>query len=1029
MGLSEEAEASGRVVSSEPRHLTFLFTDVGGSTRLWEHAPNEMREAMARHDALIEGAVGEHGGVVVRPRGEGDSRFAVFLVPESAVAAAVAMQRALDQEVWNTPEPIRVRVALHTGEATLRDGDYYGAAVNRCARLRGVAHPGQILVSGATTDLVRSKLSASMTLLGLGKHRLKDLEEPEQVFQLCHPELQREFPPIKSLNRLATNLPAQTTRLIGRAREVETIVDCLCRPDVRLLTLTGPGGTGKTRLAVEACAEVLDRFEDGVFFVDLAPILAADLVLHAVARVLGLQHVGHGPVASTLEVALGRKQLLIVLDNFEQVVEAAPVVTELLAECPHLKFLVTSRTALRVPGEHEIAVPTLPVPDTNATVDAAAIARCDAVRLFVERAQAVRPEFALTDTNAAALAELVRRVDGLPLAVELAAAQVRLLPLNVLLEQLQHHIDVLGGARTSSPRQRSLRAAIEWSYGLLDASERTVFETLAVFDGGFTLEAAEAVCGPRLNGEPVLPILGSLVDKSLVRAEADLDEVRFTQLQTISQFGLSRLRASGDLAEVQHTHAVYFVHMAEEAAPDLFRTPSAHWADRLDREQANFRGVRSWCIEHGSQVETQTLGLRLVVALSYYWFTRDDPTEVGAWVDQVLDSAHSAPPVLRAFALGHAANLARIWSNYQRVELLGNECLQLSEQEHFGAGVAWSFAMLGTAAFVRQDYERATELLEQALVGARQEGAFYTGAVAALLGQVVQAQGDFGRAEAVYGESLRNCQSASDRLLEAWPLNRLGTLAWLRGDYALAELRHSQAVECYTDLSPRLAAETLLYLAIVARDSGDLDRARLQVERASEAFRRVGSAAGLATAKVELAHLACQAGNLALAEQLLEEGMHGIPAGDLELEASTWTGDLEWGVACCKRARGDFEAARRWLQRGLRRVEAEPNKWQAASLMEELAEALNDEGLPQEAVRLYAASESVRSRVGPKRPGAQAARVDEVLVGLREAVGDAGYELEWAQGRSMTTRDAIRFACELASTGADRLASTGERLS
>ena len=398
--------------------VTFLLTDVEGSTALWEQAPEAMRAALARHDELFEASVHAHGGAHIRPRGEGDSRFAVFASAPDAVAACIAMQRAFAAEAWPTPRPIKVRIGLHTGEAELRDGDYYGSAVNRCARLRGIGHGGQSLLSGSTTALVTGRLPDGAILTDLGEHQLKDLTQPERVTQVTVPDLPSEFPPLISLNARLHNLSIQPTALLGRdaaVAEVRALVDT----GARLVTLTGPGGTGKTRLGLRVAADLAERFDHGAFLVELAPITDPVLVPSTIAQVVGVRDLSGRPVLDALREYLRSRSLLLVLDNFEQILAAAPVVAELLASCPNLCVLVTSREPLHLRVEHEYAVPPLATPDPAHLPAPERLSEYAAVALFVERAAAVRADFAVSGENARAISEICARLDGLPLAIEL----------------------------------------------------------------------------------------------------------------------------------------------------------------------------------------------------------------------------------------------------------------------------------------------------------------------------------------------------------------------------------------------------------------------------------------------------------------------------------------------------------------------------------------------------------------------------------------------------------------------------------
>src|SRR5919199_6996718 len=474
--------------------ITFLFTDIEGSTTLWEQHPDAARQALARHDALVEAIVAAHEGWVVRPRGEGDSRFAVFAQATDAVRAAAALQQALQAEPWPTATPLRVRMARPPGEPALRGGVSYATAPNRWARLRAVAHGGQTLLSQATYDLVREHRLAGIELRDLGEHRLKDLQHPERIFQLVVPDLPGAFPPLKTLDTRPNNLPVQRDVLIGREQEVAAVVSMLRRPNVGLVTLTGPGGVGKTRLSLQVAAELVGDFPDGVWFVDLAQLSDPDLVPSAITTVLGIKDVGGQPLVDSLKGYLAARHLLLVLDNFEQVTAAAPTLAELLKAAEHLKLLVTSRVTLHLVGEHEVAVAPLGLPDPRALPALDHLSQFAAVELFLQRCRAARADFQVTAATAPTVAAICVRLDGLPLALELAAARLKLFPPDALLQRLDHRLKLLiGGARDRDPRQQTLRAAIDWSYQLLSAEDQTLFARLGVFVGGCTLEAAAAV--------------------------------------------------------------------------------------------------------------------------------------------------------------------------------------------------------------------------------------------------------------------------------------------------------------------------------------------------------------------------------------------------------------------------------------------------------------------------------------------------------------------------------------------------------
>ena len=545
--------------------FTFLFTDIESSTKLWEQYPEAMKAALARHDAILLEVVEAHHGRIVKTMGDGI--HAAFDTAASGVAAALAAQRALFAERWEgiKPEVLRARMGLHTCEAEARAGDYYGPALNRAARLISIGYGGQTLLSTTTADLVRDQLPVGASLRDLGEHRLKDLVRSEHVYQLIHPDLPADFPPLKSLNAFPNNLPVQPTPFIGRQAEVKAGKDLLMRENVRLVTLTGPGGTGKTRLALQAAADLINRFEDGVYFVDLAPIREPESVLAVIARTVGLRETSDRPLLDKLKGQLRAQMMLLLLDNFEQVTAAAPKVGELLRDCPQLKLLATSREVLHVRGEHVFPVPPLALPRADfKSLSVEQLTQCEAIRLFIERAQAVKPDFELTNETASAVAEICLRLDGLPLAIELATARISLFSPQALLERLGSRLKMLrGGARDLPVRQQTLRDTIDWSYELLNSGEQRLFALLSVFPS-CTFEAVEVVASgiKRLDetGVDILDGLASLVDKSLIRrADQGTGEPRLLMLETIREYAVERLQEDPEFgAAARRAHATYY---------------------------------------------------------------------------------------------------------------------------------------------------------------------------------------------------------------------------------------------------------------------------------------------------------------------------------------------------------------------------------------------------------------------------------------------------------------------------------------
>jgi predicted ATPase/class 3 adenylate cyclase len=544
--------------------VTFLMTDIEGSTRLWAEAPDAMRAALARHDAITTFAVAEQGGFLLKPRGEGDSTFSVFGRPTDAVNAACALQTALTAESWPEGAALAVRIAVHTGEADLGVDDYYGMTVNRCARLRSIAHGGQVLVSEATAGLVRELLSEGIALRDLGFQRLRDLAEPERVSQLLHASLPSDFPALRTIDLVPNNLPYQVSTFVGREAEMTKIRELL--RGTRLLTLTGAGGVGKTRLALQAAAEMLYEYPDGVWLVDFAALSDGGLVWQVLATALSVREEPGQALAETVLAHLSKRNALLLLDNCEHLVEAcARLAEDLTKQCPATRILATSREALRAEGETVWRVPSLSVPHPEPGIrpQPEQLTQYEAVRLFVDRATKAKPGFAVTSENAPAVAEICSRLDGMPLAVELAAARTSSLTPRQIEQRLDERFRLLtGGRRTALPRQQTLEATVDWSYDLLPQTEQRLFARLSVFAGGFTLEAAETVCaGDGIDPTDIADILGELVAKSLAIADTE----RYWMLETLREYGRRRLKESREAEEAVQRHAAFYAALAEEA--------------------------------------------------------------------------------------------------------------------------------------------------------------------------------------------------------------------------------------------------------------------------------------------------------------------------------------------------------------------------------------------------------------------------------------------------------------------------------
>ncbi len=636
--------------------VTFLFTDIEGSTKLLQELGGEYASLRDRQASVVRDAVADHGGTEVSTAG--DSFFVVFRDALQAVEAAVEVQRTLATGEWPHDVRVRVRMGLHTGEAVLGGDDYVGIDVNRAARISSAAHGGQVIVSGATRSAVADALPDGVALRPLGDHRLKDIERPERLFDLAIDGLDAEFPPPRTLDARPNNLPVQLTSFVGRTEEISAVRSLLGR--ARMLTLTGAGGTGKTRLALQAASDCLTEFEDGACFVDLSSVVDPALVPSVIARVLGVSEVPGRPILDVVVDHLRDRELLLVVDNLEQVISAAPVIERLLEEAPRLHVLATSRIVLSVRGEQEYPVPPLAPPDLTDAPDLLELGQFDAVRLFVERAAQADPRFEVTEANAAAVAEITARLDGLPLAIELAATRTRVLTPEEMLPRLSNRLSLLTtGVRTLPERQRTLRGAIAWSHDLLNEHERRLFARLSVFADGWALESAEAVCRPEEFGLDALDGLTALVEMSLVRRS----DSRFSMLETIREYAQEQLQAGPDAEEVAARHAAHYCDLAHEAEPHLTGEDQTIWLDRCDAEHANIRAALRWEIDAGRADAAQACA----GALWRFWQQRGHLTEGQRWFDEVLAMTSGQEPTAgRAKALIGAGGIA--WWRQDREE-------------------------------------------------------------------------------------------------------------------------------------------------------------------------------------------------------------------------------------------------------------------------------------------------------------------------------------------------------------------------
>ncbi|MGH2740485.1 MAG: ATP-binding protein [Actinomycetota bacterium] len=833
--------------------VTFLFSDIEGSTRLLGQLGDRYKEILEAHQRLLRTAFEPCEGVEVRT--EGDSFFVVFPRAPLAVAAAVAGQRALAHHSWPEDGVVRVRMGLHTGEGVLGGDDYVGIDVHRAARIGAAGHGGQILISETTRALCSENLPDGVTLKDLSEHVLKDLPQPEHLFQVDIQGLPTQFPPVRSLEAKPGNLPAQLTTFVGREDDIEAVKGLLTLN--RLVTLTGPGGTGKTRLSLRVADESQPSFEDGAYFVRLAPIRDPNLVIPTITTTLGLREDSAQRSFDTLAAHLDGKSVLLVLDNLEQVISAAPDIGELLGATERVRIICTSREALRVAGEQEYPVPPLSLPDPAHLPPLEALTQYEAVALFIERANAVRPGFAVTNENAPAVAEITTRLDGLPLAIELAAARVKILTPEAILARLGDRLSLLaGGPRDLDARQQTLRDAIAWSFDLLDETEQRLFARLAVFMGGFSIEAAEAVCPRRELGVDVLDGIASLVNKSLLRQmELDHPEPRFVMLETIREYAAERLADAADAEEIRRRHAEFFLNLAEQAAPELTGANQASWLDTLEHEHNNFRSALEWA-EGGEQIETV---LRTGGALWRFWQMRGYLREARERLTQMLEiSASSKHPEARAGALEAAGGVTYWMGDFEAAKGFYEECLELRRQLGDKKAVAealfnLSFAFTVAPPDAGRDIPRGTAILEESLALFRElddrsglsRGLWGLANARREAGELVLAR------EAVL-EALSMHRELGDRFSEAWDLHQLGIIALDFREVEQAREWCQQALEIFAEAGDLSGiALVLADFAGLAFGNGDPERAARLFGAATEIEAKAGTGLVASSAATE----------------------------------------------------------------------------------------------------------------------------------------------------------------------------------
>jgi predicted ATPase/class 3 adenylate cyclase len=832
--------------------VTFLFTDIEGSTVLWEKRPEAMKSALAAHDEILKEAIEIHRGRAIKTTGDGI--HAVFATAIDAVKASIAAQNKFLKPLDDIQ--IKVRMGMHTGEAELRDGDYYGQTLNRAARLMSVGHGGQILVSETTMQIARGHLPNDVSALDLGQHHLKGLHQPERIFQITAPDLQQNFPPLKTLAHATHNLPMQLTSFIGRERELAEAKTKL--EGARLLTLIGPGGTGKTRLSIQLGSQLLSTFKDGVWLVEFSPISDPSLVMQTIASTFDIREAPGVPLKVLVLDYLRDKQTLLILDNCEHLVEAsAQIADEFLHTVPQLKIIASSREALGINGETVYRVPSLSLPgQAEATKDAAL--GCESVQLFVERASAANPTFQLTDENASSVAQVCSRLDGIPLAIELAASRVAVFSPEQIAGRLDDRFKLLtGGSRTALPRQQTLRALIDWSYDLLNEPERALLRRLSVFAGGWTFEAAETIC----NNVDVFEHLPQLINKSLVTVKDEGDEPRYHLLETIRQYARDKLLEAGEGQGTRDRHLAYFLEMAETASPELrTRTNELQWLKLLETEYDNIRTAIEWGLSNDPFAV-----MRMVHLLMFFMITKSHAGEGHRWGAEVLKQIGDGKSLTteqnkhKGRLLSSMSILSFSMGDNQTTRTEADEAITLLRSADDTPNLAFTLGFRAVADFLTGNTEAAVKASEEAIRLAEELGDNHILGIVLSSASRVEAfaKGDFAKAYAVHERACDLLKEYGNRWTYAITLYGLANIAIALKEFETARKKFNIALQIMQDLGAQRNINMIKSdLAHILRLEGNYPQAMSSYRETIKEWQRTGHRAAVAHQLESMAFIA-----------------------------------------------------------------------------------------------------------------------------------------------------------------------------
>lgn len=942
--------------------ITLLFTDIEGSTKLARTHPKTWESLLANHHTVLQKAIESNNGYVFQIIG--DAFSASFHNAGDALKAALTAQQSLQTEDWGDVT-VRVRMGIHTGEAELQDnGQYHGyRTLSLVQRIMSSGYGGQVLISGPTENLLRGALPDDVELLDMGRHNLKDSPQAVRMFQMVAPNLLKDFPSLRTINMFPNNLPIQLTSFVGREKELAEVANLL--QNNHMLTLIGPGGTGKTRLSIQAGRNIFNQFPDGVWLVEFAPILDPLLVPHTTASALGLRDDPQRPVIDMLCDYLRQKKMLIILDNCEHLVDAcAQTADRIMHVSQDVRILASSREALGIAGEIPYSVPSLGLPDIDHLPSMESLSEFEAIKLFIHRATSAVPSFTVTNENAPALAQICHRLDGIPLAIELAAAKIHVLSVEQIARRLDDRFKLLtGGSRTVLERHQTLRAAVDWSYNLLHPKEQILFRRFSVFMGGWTLEAAESVCGDEstssvLGSEDVLDLLEQLIHKSLVIKEEKYGESRFHMLETIRQYAREKLVEAGQEGDIRTRHLAYFVKLAGQAEPELHRANQLQWLEKLSAEFDNIRTALEWAVKSDA-----TTGLQLIVDSAWFWLARSDRSEANRWLTQLLER-HAEADAMHAYALGLHSHVKVSVRDLTQANLLASQTLELArtlsnkEVEAFGL---WS---LGVIAGHQSDHGRSIPQLEQSLVLYRELG------------------NTFGQAQALFvlGAFVTDRERAKTHLMESLKLHR--------------ELENLSGIGI-----------VLKELANLEIWESDFLQSAQRLEEARSIFHQLGDHINEASVLLCYGRLAFAQADYPRARAYYEESIAlGEMSGDYF--DSQWT---RANMAYAALKEGDMAQACRLFEISIQGFQEINNTIGVVFAIEGLASLHCNQNQPEYTARLFGWADATREKIRDLRPPTEQADVDKDIAACLAMMGEVAFSETYEEGRKMTFDEAVAY--------------------